>query len=205
MEASPRSKQKQLRDFIQTVIHPGVPKDRVPHTSSKPLKLMSYMEQYCNCLNKKLAKMIIEYSNNDELTKQLKEYERTLLDQLQRAGWDTEVDVAPPPAYTVMLVKMTQRSSTTVREAVEVQEFLEENVMFKGHHGILYLAGLSNDDLVFYLAEGAVGPVLQRILYEKDTVLDHGMEQVTVGNLATLTVAGGYITTGVSGHITEIH
>ena len=187
------------------MIHPGVPKDKVPHSSSKPLKRMPYMEQYCNRLNKKLAKMISEYLNDKELTKQRKAYERTLSNQLQHAGWDTEVDVAPPPAYTVMLVKMTQRSSTTVREAVEVQEFLEENVMFKGHHGILYLAGLSNDDLVFYLAEGAVGPVLQRILCEKDTVLDHGIEQVTVEKLATLTVAEGDIRTEVSGHISKIH
>ena len=150
--------------------------------------------------------MIIEYLNDDELTKQLKEYERTLSNQLQHAGWDTDVDVAPPPAYTVMLVKMRQRSSTTVREAVEVQEFLEENVMFEGHHGILYLAGLSNHDLVFYLAEGAVGPVLQRILMnEKDTVLGHGIEQVTIENLATLTVAGGNIRTEVSDHISKIH
>ena len=40
--------------------------------------------------------------------------------------------------------------------------------MFKGHHGILYFAGLANDSLVFYLSEGNIGPMLQRLQHKKD-------------------------------------
>lgn len=205
IEKLPRQQQKELRDFIQTVLYPCVVKGKVPHMSSSPQKLMPHVMQYCNPLNMELLTMIIKYLSNNVLTKLLKQYERTLLIQLQHAGWDTGVDVAPPPAYKIVLVNMRQGNNCTVRDAVEVQEFLAENVMFKGHHGILCLAGVSDNSLVFYLAEGTFGPVLHRILHQNDKVHGRGIEQVTFDRLATLDVARGDITPhpDVSGHISK--
>ena len=119
---------------------------------------MIHLQQYCDPLNIGPLKMLSKHLENDDLTRQLEECERILSDQLQKATWDTPVNVAPPPEYKIMLVKMKRLGNTTVREAVEVWDFLAEHLMFKGHHGILYLAGLANNSLV---SEGNVGPMLQ--------------------------------------------
>ena len=155
---------------------------------------MKCVEKYCNPLNISPLKMLSKHLKNDVLTQQLEEYERTLSDQLKQATWDTEVDVTPPPAYTTILVKLKKAENTTVREAVEVRDILAENLVFKGDHGILHLAGLANDSLVFYVAEGNVGPMIQRIQHEKAKVFAAGVEWVTFVRLAKLDVANGDIT-----------
>ena len=78
--------------------------------------------------------------------------------------------MTPPPAYKTILVKLKKPDNTTVREAVEVRDILADS-MFKGDHAILYLAGLANDSLVFYVAEGNVGPMIQRMQCERDKML----------------------------------
>ena len=76
--------------------------------------------------------------------------------------------MTPPPAYKIMLVKMKTTDNTTVRKAVEVRAILTES-MFKGDYGILCFTGLVNtySSLVFYVAEGNVGPMIQRMLHEE--------------------------------------
>ena len=76
--------------------------------------------------------------------------------------------MTPPPAYRIIMVKLKKADNTTVREAVEVRDILAENLVFKGDHGILCLAGLGNNSLAFYLAEGNVGPMIQRIVHKKE-------------------------------------
>lgn len=126
------------------------------------------------------------------LKRQLSECDHIFSDDLKQATWDTQVDVAPPPAYKIMLVK--RLGHTTVRKAVEVRDFLSENIMLKGQRGILHLAGLANDSLVFYVSEGNVGPMLQRMQYKRDQMLAEGLVQVTFVNLVRLEVQSGHIT-----------
>lgn len=186
---------KQLSTFMQSVLYPGVPDGTLPTIPSSPKTLMKHVQQYCNPLNIGPLQMLSKHLKNDDLTRQLEEYEHTLSDQLKQATWDTQVNVTPPPAYKTMLVKMKKADSTTVREAVEVRDILAES-MFKGDHGILHLAGLANDSLVFYVAEGNVGPMLRRMQHERDKVLAAGVEWVTFAKLAKLDVASGDITPG---------
>ena len=124
-------------------------------------------------------------------------------DWLQQATWDSQVDVAPPPAYTIMLVKMKKLDNTTVREAVKVWDFLVVHLMFEGYHGILCLAGLANDSL----SEGNIGPMLQRLQHKKDSVLAAGVDVVTFVKLVKQDVASGGITPdpNVSLHVHTCH
>ena len=109
---------------------------------------------------------------------------------------DSNVNVTPPLAYQIILVKLKKADKPTVREAVEVRDTLAENLVFKGDHGILHLVGLANDSLVFYVAEGNVGPMIQRMLHERDRMLAANVEWVTFAKLAKLDVASGGITPG---------
>ena len=192
--ALPSHQRKQLCAFTQTVLYPGMPEGSAPAVPNSPKKFMKHVQQYCDPLNIGPLKMLSKHLENDDLTRQLEECERILSDQLQEAMWDTPVNVAPPPEYKIMLVKMKRLDNTTVREAVEVRDFLAEHLMFKGHHGILCLAGLANDSLVIYLSEANIGPMLQRMQHEKDKLLAEGVEQVTFINLAKVDVASGAIT-----------
>ena len=135
------------------------------------------------------------------LARQLSESDRIFSDDLKQATWDTQVDVAPPPAYKIMLVK--NLGNTTVREAVEVRDFLSENLMLKGQRGILHLAGLANDSLVFYVSEGNIGTMLQRMQYKKDRMLAEGLVQVTFVKLVHLEVESGHITPDP--HVSVVH
>ena len=171
--------------------------DNVPAIPSSPKELIKHLEQYCDPLNMDPLMLLGSYLKDFDLkdgslTRQLMEYKHTFFDWIRQATWDTQVDVAPPPAYKVMLVK--RLGNTTVREAVEVRDFLAENLMFKGQRGILHLAGLANDSLVFYLAEGNIGPMLQRIQHKKDKMIAEGLGQVTFVQLVHLDVASGHIT-----------
>ena len=83
-------------------------------------------------------------------------------------------------------VKMKKADNITVREAVQVRAILAENLMLKQDHSILCLTGLANDSLVFYVAEGNVGPMIQRMLHERDRMLAANMEWVTFAKLAKL-------------------
>ena len=152
--------------------------------------------------------MISKHLKHNDLTRQLEECERTLSDQLKQATWDIQVNVTLPPAYRIILVKLKMPDNTTVREAVEVRDILAES-MFKGDHGILCLGGLANDSLVFYVAEGNVGPMIQRMLHERDRMLAAKVEWVTFAKLAKLDVANGNITPdpNVSGqiHFTKVY
>ena len=178
---------------MHSVLYPGVPAGTPPAIPCSPKTLMKHVQQYCNPLNIRPLKMLIKHLQNADLTRQLEECQRTLSDQLKQATWDTNVNVTPPPAYNIILVKMKKPDKTTVREAVEVRDILAES-MFKGDHGILCLAGLANDSLVFYVAEGNVGPMIQRIQHEKEKVFAAGVEWVTFVRLAKLDVANGDIT-----------
>ena len=187
-----------------------MPKGSAPDVPSSLKKFKNHLQQYCGPLNIGPLKMLSKHLENDDLTRQLEECERTLSDQLQEATWDTPpVNVAPPPEYKIMLVKMKKLGNTTVREAVEVRDFLAEHLMFKGHHGILCLAGLANDSLVFYLSEGNIGPMLQRMQHKKDSVLAAGVDVVTFVNLVKLDVASGDITPGpnvsLHVHVTNVY
>ena len=179
---------------MHSVLYPGLPEGSGPVVPSSPKKFMNHVQQYCDPLNIGPLKLISKYLKKDDLAKRLEECECTLSDQLQKAKWDTLVDVAPPPAYTIMLVKMKRLGNTTVREAVEVRNFLAEHLMFKGHHSILCLAGFANDSLVFYLSERNIGPMLQRLQHKKDSMLLVEVDVVTFVNLAKLDVASGSIT-----------
>ena len=187
---------KQLSTFMQTVLYPGMPEGTAPAIPSSSKTLMKHVEKYCNPLNISPLKMLSKHLKNDVLAQQLEEYKRTLSDQLKQATWDTEVDVTPPPAYTTILVKLKKADNTTVREAVEVRDILAENLVFKGDHGILHLAGLANDSLVFFVAEGNIGPMIQRMQHEKDRMLATNVEWVTFAKLAKLDVASGNIAPG---------
>ena len=192
--ALPSTQRKQLSAFMQSALYPGVPERKAPAIPSSPEKLMEHVQQYCDPLNIGSLKLLGNHLKNADLTRQLEEYEHTLSDQLLQATWDTQVNVAPPPAYKIMLIKIKKLSNTTVREAVEVRDFLAEQHMLKGHHGILCLAGLANDSLVFYIAEGNIGPWLQRMQHDKDKMLAKGVEMVTFAELANLDVSNGHIT-----------
>ena len=195
MEGCP-SKTKDLSAFIRRTLHPDVPENKMPAIPTSPKELMRFIKQYCNPFNMDLLKKLAKFLNDDELTSQAKECKRTLSDQLQQAKWDTEVDVAPPPAYTVMLAKMKQREdvNTTVREAAEVQDFVAKHLMLKGHHGILCLTGLANDTLVFYTLEGKKSALLQRMQYEKEKLSAQGVEEIIFVKFARLDVASGVVT-----------
>ena len=194
---------------MQSVLYPGVPARTPPAIPSSPKTLMKHVQQYCNPLNIDPLKMLSKHLKNDDLTRQLEEYECTLSDQLKQAKWDSQVNVTPPPAYRIMLVKMNKADDTTVREAVEVRDILAENLVFKGDHGILHLAGLANDSLVCYVAEGNVGPMIQRMQHERDRMLAAKVEWVTFAKLAKLDVANGVITPDPSVseqlHFTKVH
>ena len=56
------------------------------------------------------------------------------------------------------------------------------------------LGGLANDSLVFYVAEGNIGPMIQRMLHERYRMLAAKVEWVTFAKLAKLDVANGDIT-----------
>ena len=58
------------------------------------------------------------------------------------------------------------------------------------------LGGLANDSLVFYVAEGNIGPMIQRMQHEKDRMLATNVEWVTFAKLAKLDVASGNIAPG---------
>ena len=182
---------------MQTVLYPGVAEDNMPVIPSSPKEIMMHLRQYCDFLNKDSLVLLGRYLNNYDLkdcglTRQLSEYDRIFSDDLKQATWDTQVDMAPPPAYKIMLVK--RLGNTTVREAVEVRGFLSENLMLKGQRGILHLAGLANDTLVFYVSEGNVGPMIQRMQHKKDRMLAEGLVQVTFVKLVHLEVESGHIT-----------
>ena len=179
---------------MQTVLYPGVPEGTPPAIPNSPKTLMKHMQQYCDPLNIGPLKMLSKHLKNDDLTQQLEEYERTLSDQLKQATWDYPVNVTPPPAYRILLVKLKKADNTTVREAVEVRDILAENLVFKGDHGILHLAGLAHDSLVFYVAEGNAGPMIQRMQHERDRMLAANVEWVTFSKLAKLDVASEVIT-----------
>ena len=136
IEALPSLQRKHLSGFMRSVLYPGLPEGSGPAVPSSPKKLMKHVQHYCDPINIGPLKLISEHLKNYDLSRQLKECECTLSDQLQQATWDSQVDVAPPPAYTIMLVKMKELGNTTVKEAVKVQDFLAEHLMFKGHHGI---------------------------------------------------------------------
>ena len=78
-----------------------------------------------------IAQMISKHLKHNDLTRQLEECERTLSDQLKQPTWDFQVNVTPPPAYRIILVKLKMPDNTTVREAVQVLDILAES-MFKG-------------------------------------------------------------------------
>ena len=156
--ALPSHQLKQLCAFMQTVLYPSMPKGSAPDVLSSLKKFKNHLQHYCGPLNIGPLKMLGKHLENDGLTRQLEDCERILSDQLQKATWDTPVNVAPPPEYRIKLVKMKRLGNTTVRETVEVRDFLAEHLMFKGHHDILCLAGLANDSLV---SEGNIGPMLQ--------------------------------------------
>ena len=194
IEALPSSQRKQLSVFMQNALYPGVDEGKAPAIRSSAKELMKHLQQYCDPLNIDLLKILCKHLKDADLTRQLEEYERTLSDQLEQATWDTQVDVVPFPEYKIMLIKMKKLSNTTVREAVEVRDYLAEHHMFKGHHGILCLAGLANDSLVFYIAEGNIGPMLQRMQHDKDKMLAKGVEMMTFVKFAELVVASGEYT-----------
>ena len=193
IEAQPSHQRKQLRVFVQSVLYPGVPEDRAPAIPTSPKKLMDHVLQYCDPLNIGTLQMLSKHLKNDYLTRQLEDYERTLSDQLEQATWDIQVDVTPPPAYKIILIKLEKPDNTTVREAVEVRDILAENLMFKGDHGILHLAGLANDSLVFFVADGNVGPMARRMLHKREKMVAAGVDVVTFVKLANVDVARGEI------------
>ena len=193
IQALPTQQLEQLSTFIQSVLYPGVPEGTAPAIPSSSKMLIEHVEQYWDPLNLGLLKMLSKHLKNDDLTQQLEECERTLSDQLKQATWDTEVTVTPPPTYRVVLIKMKQADNTTVSEAVEVRDILAENFMFKRDYGILCLAGLANDSLVFYVAEGNLGPMIQRMQHEREKMRASGVEQVVFVKLAKMDVASGNI------------
>ena len=188
IETLPRSRQKKLRDYVQSAIFPGVEaaKGSTLHISSSPKKLITYMMKYCDPFNMRILQILVKHLKDEELDRQVEAWEYTRSDQLEKAKWDTEVDVAPPPAYKIMLLKMTHQSKTTLRESDAVQKFLEDQLK---DPGILFLAGLASDSLVFYIFDANVGQVLMRTQEEKGDVLALGVEEITFAKHVRLDVA----------------
>ena len=190
IEADPE-KRKKLSDFIQCTLYSRAP--NVLASSSPPKELMRHVRLHCSPLNTQLLNMISDCLTDDEFKRLLQEHERILSGQLQQTKWDTEIDVAPPSTYKIMLVKMKKQDSTTVREAVEVRDCLAEYLKPKDSKttkiNILYLAGIANDTLVLYLPEGSPEKLLLAVYDDTDMVLALQVEEITYVGHVRLEVA----------------